>query len=63
MQLALSLAEGSDLPTGCQSELGLSTRFPPCAIVAEIHLLLLTYLIFSLSINLLALCDLQTLVS
>ena len=57
MQLVLSLAdEGetmqslcSDLCTGCQSELGLSTRFPPCAIVAEIHLLLLTYLIFSLS--------------
>jgi len=39
----------SDLCIGCQSELGLSTRFPPCAIVAEIHLLLLTYLIFSLS--------------
>ena len=39
----------SDLCIGCQSELGLSTRFPPCAIVAEIHLLLLTSLIFSLS--------------
>ena len=57
MQLVLSLAdEGetmqslcSDPCTGCQSELGLSTRFPPCAIVAEIHLLLPTYLIFSLS--------------
>ena len=57
MQLVLSLAdEGetmqslcSDLCIGCQSELGLSTRFSPCAIVAEIHLLLLTYLIFSLS--------------
>ena len=61
MQLVLSLAdEGetmqslcSDLCIGCQSELGLSTRFPPCAIVADtviiIHLLLLTYLIFSLS--------------
>ena len=48
---------------GCQSELGLSTRFSPCAIVAEINLLLLTYLIFSLSINLPALCFLQTLVS
>ena len=54
MQLVLSLAhEGeiiqnlcSDLSTGCQSELGLSTRFPPCAIVAEIHLLLSTCLIF-----------------
>ena len=42
MQLVLSLAnEGetlqslrSDLCTGCQAELGLSTRFPPCAIVA-----------------------------
>ena len=63
MQLVLSLAdEGetmqslcSDLCIGCQSELGLSTRFPPCAIVAEIHLLLLTYLIFSLAINLPAL--------
>ena len=57
MQLVLSLAdEGetmqslcSDLCIGCQSELGLSTRFPPCAIAAEIHLLLLTYLVFSLS--------------
>ena len=39
----------ADLCIGCQSELGLSTRFPPCAIVAEMHLLLLTYLIFSLS--------------
>ena len=36
------------------------TIFLPCAIVAEIHLLLLTYLIFSLSINLPALCVLQT---
>ena len=71
MQLVLSLAdEGetmqsrcSDLSTGCQSELGLSTRFPPCAIVAEIHLLLLTDLIFCLSIHLPALCVLQTLVS
>ena len=71
MQLVLSLAdEGdtmqslcSDLCTGCQSELGLSTRFPPCAIVAEIHLLLLTSLIFSQSINLPVLCVLQTLVS
>ena len=61
MQLVLFLAdEGetmqslcSDLCIGCQIELGLSTRFPPCAIVAEIHLLLLTSLIFSLSINLL----------
>ena len=42
MQLILFLAdEGetmqslcSDLCIGCQSELGLSTRFPPCAIVA-----------------------------
>ena len=57
MQLILSLAdEGetmqslcSNLCIGCQSELGLSTRFPLCAIVAEIHLLLLTYLIFSIS--------------
>ena len=72
MQLVLSLAdEGetmqslcSDLCIGCQSELGLSARFPPCAIIAEIHLLLLTYLIFFLSIvNLPALCVLQTLVS
>ena len=71
MQLVLSLAdEGdtmqslcSDLCIGCQSELGLSTRFPPCAIVAEIHLLLLTSLIFSQSINLPSLCVLQTLVS
>ena len=71
MQLVLSLAdEGetmqslcSDPSTGCQSELGLSTKFPPCAIVAEIHLLLLTDLIFCLSINLPALCVLQTLVS
>ena len=70
MQLVLSLAdEGetmqslcSDLCIGCQSELGLSTRFPPCAIVAEIHLLLLTSLIFSQSISLPALCVLQTLV-
>ena len=71
MQLVLSLTdEGetlqslcSDLCIGCQSELGLSKRFPPCAIAAEIHLLLLTYVIFSLSINLPALCVLQTLVS
>ena len=71
MQLVLFLAdEGetmqslcSDLCIGCQIELGLSTRFPPCAIVAEIHLLLLTSLIFSQSINLPALCVLQTLVS
>ena len=57
MQLILSLADKgetmqslwSDICIGCQSELGLSTRFPPCAIVAEIHLLRLTYLIFSLS--------------
>ena len=53
----------SDLCIGCQSELGLRTRFPPCAIVAEMHLLLLTYLIFSLSIDLPALCVQQTLVS
>ena len=53
-QLVLSLAdEGetiqslcSDLCIGCQSELGLSTIFSPCAIIAKIHLLLLTYLIF-----------------
>ena len=59
MQLVLSLAdEGetmqslcSDLCIGCQSELGLSTIFPPCAIVAEIHLLLLTSLIFSQSLR------------
>ena len=65
MQLVLSLAdEGetmqslcSDLCIGCQSELGLSTRFPPCAIVAP------AYLSDLLSINLPALCVLQTLVS
>ena len=69
LQLVLSLADESetiqslcsDLCIGCQSELGLSARFSPCAIVAEIHLLLLTYRIFSLSINLRALCVLQTL--
>ena len=57
MQLVLSLAdEGetmqslcSDLCIACQSELGLSTRCPPFAIVAEMHLLLLTNLIFFLS--------------
>ena len=57
MQLVLSLADEGEtmqslcsyLYIGCQFELGLSTRFSPCAIVAEIHLLLLTYLIFSLS--------------
>ena len=71
MQLVLFLADESetmqtlcsDLCIGCQSELGLSTRLPPCAIVAEIHLLLLTSLIFSQSINLPALYVLQTLVS
>ena len=70
MQLVLSLAdEGetmqslcSDLCIGCQSELGLNTRFPPCAIIAEIHLLLLTYVI-SLSVRLPALCVLRTLIS
>ena len=59
-QLVLSLAdEGetmqricSDRSTGCQSELGLRTIFPPCAIEAEIHMLLPACLIFSLSINL-----------
>ena len=38
-------------------------RIPPCAIVAEIHLVLPTCLVFSLFINLTALCVLQTLVS
>ena len=38
-------------------------KIPPCAIVAEIHLVLPTCLVFSLSINLPALCVLQTLVS
>ena len=38
-------------------------RIPSCAIVAEIHLVLPTCLVFSLSINLPALCVLQTLVS
>ena len=46
----------SDLCTGCQSELGLSARFPPCAIVAEIHLLLLTYLISLSTFPLSAFC-------
>ena len=68
MQLVLSLADEGETMQSlcsdlCQSELGLSTRFPPCAIVAEIHLLLLTSLICSQSINLPALCVLQTLVS
>lgn len=35
----------------CQSKLRLSTRFPPCAIVAQIHVFLPTCLIFSLSVN------------
>ena len=38
-------------------------RISPCAIVAEIHLVLPTYLVFSLSMNLFSLCVLQTLVS
>ena len=64
MQLVLSLAdEGetlqslcSDLCIGRQSVLGLSTRFPPCAIVAGIHLLLLTYLLCLSTIRLSAFC-------
>ena len=38
-------------------------RIPSCAIVAEIHLVLPTCLVFSPSINLPSLCVLQTLVS
>ena len=38
-------------------------KIPPCAIVAEIHLVLPTCLVFSLSISLPSLCILQTLVS
>ena len=57
MQLVLSLAdEGetmqsfcSDPTTACRSALGLSTIFPPCAIVAETPLLLPTCLNFPLS--------------
>ena len=52
--LVLSLADEAETmqslcsgpSTGCQSELGLSTRFPPLAIVAETHLLLPNCLIF-----------------
>ena len=57
VQFVLSLADKgekmqnlcSDPSTGCQHKLGLSTKFPPCAITAEIHLPLPTCLIFSLS--------------
>ena len=58
MQLVLSLADEGEamqikpllrslhwLPVRAR----LSTRFPPCANVAEIHLLLITYLLFCLS--------------
>lgn len=70
MHLVLSLADEShvmqslcrsDPSTGCQSELGLSTKFPPCAIVAGIYPLLPTCMIFPPSIHLPALCIPQTL--
>ena len=69
MQLVLSLSDEcetmqslcSDLCIGYQSELGLSTRFPPCAIVADSSVP--AYLSDLLAINLPVLCVLQTLVS